>query len=99
MKQIADNFTQIVENTYTNPDGYAYVFHYMKGSQTGVTLSLQPGGFSVYELNNNIKTSNLALSKSTYNITYSGDCRICQVRRRWHHLWLWDDKSRRNQDL
>jgi hypothetical protein len=70
-----DNFTQIVENLYTNPDGYAYVFHYMKGSQTGVTLSLQPGSFAVYELNNNIKTNNLPLSKSTYDITYSGDCR------------------------
>ena len=49
---------QVVENTYTNPDGYTYVFHYMKGSQTGITLSLQPGSFSVYELNNNIKSSN-----------------------------------------
>jgi len=71
----ADNFTQIVENTYTNPDGYAYVYHYMKGSQIGVTLSLQPGGFSVYELNKNIKSSNPSLNQSTYNIAYSGDCR------------------------
>jgi hypothetical protein len=29
------NLTQVVENLYTNPDGYTYVFHYMKGSQTG----------------------------------------------------------------
>jgi hypothetical protein len=71
----ADNFTQIVENTYTNPDGYTNVYHYMKGSQIGVTLSLQPGGFSVYELNKNIKSSNLPLNQSTYDITYSGDCR------------------------
>jgi hypothetical protein len=69
------NFTQIVENTYTNPDGYTYVYHYMKGSQIGVTLSLQPGGFSVYELNKNIKGSNPPLSQSIYDITFSGDCR------------------------
>ncbi len=71
----ADNFTQIVENTYTNPDGYANVYHYMKGSPIGVTLSLQPGGFSVYELNKNINSSNPSLSQSIYDITYSGDCR------------------------
>jgi hypothetical protein len=70
-----DNFTQIVENTYTNPDGYTYVYHYMKGSPIGVTLSLQPGGFSVYELNKNIKSSNPPLNQSTYDISYSGDCR------------------------
>ena len=70
----ADNFTQIVENTFTNPDGYANVYHYMKGSQIGVTLSLQPGGFSVYELNKNLKSSNPPLNQSTYNIAYSGDC-------------------------
>jgi hypothetical protein len=71
----ADNFTQIVENTYTNPDGYANVYHYMKGSQIGVTLSLQPGAFSIYELNKNIKSSNPPLNQSTYDVTYSGDCR------------------------
>ncbi|MGB7956173.1 MAG: hypothetical protein WCF23_19540 [Candidatus Nitrosopolaris sp.] len=71
----ADNLTQIVENTYTNPDGYAFVYHYMKGSQIGVTLSLQPGAFSVYELNKNIKSSNPTLNQSTYDVTYSGDCR------------------------
>jgi len=71
----ADNCTQVVENMYTNPDGYTYVFHYMKGSQSGVTLTLQPGGFSVFELNNNIKTGNPPLDQSTYQIAYSGDCR------------------------
>jgi hypothetical protein len=70
-----NNFTQIVENTFTNSDGYANVYHYMKGSQIGVTLSLQPGGFSVYELNKNIKSSNPPLNQSTYDVTYSGDCR------------------------
>jgi hypothetical protein len=72
------NFTQVVENTYTNTNGNTYVFHYMKGSQTGVTLSLQPGSFSVYELSNNnknIKTNNPPLSQPTYDMTYSGDCR------------------------
>ena len=71
----ADNFTQIVENTYTNPDGYANVYHYMKGSPIGVTLSLQPGTFSIYELNKNIKSSTPTLNQSTYDVTYSGDCR------------------------
>ncbi|PWU80440.1 MAG: hypothetical protein DLM72_12275 [Candidatus Nitrosopolaris wilkensis] len=47
----------------------------MKGSQTGVTISLQPGGFAVYELNNNGKTNNALLNQSTYDIGYSGDCR------------------------
>jgi len=70
------NFTQVVENAFTNPDGYTYIYHYMRGSETGITLSLQPGSFAVYELsNNNIKTSNPPLSQSTYDMTYSGDCR------------------------
>ena len=71
----ANNFTQIVENTFTNPDGYANVYHYMKGSQIGVTLSLQPGAFSIYELNKIIKSSNPPLNHSTYDTAYSGDCR------------------------
>jgi hypothetical protein len=70
------NFTQVVENAFTNPDGYTYIYHYMRGSETGITLSLQPGSFAVYELsNNNIKTNNPPLSQSTYDMTYSGDCR------------------------
>jgi hypothetical protein len=73
------NFTQVVENAFTNPDGYTYIYHYMRGSETGITLSLQPGNFAVYELinNNNVKTNNptAGLSQSSYSITYSGDCR------------------------
>jgi len=72
------NFTQVVENAFTNPDGYTYIYHYMRGSETGVSVSLQPGNFDVYELsNNNIKTNNptAGLSQSTYDITYSGDCK------------------------
>jgi hypothetical protein len=74
------NFTQVVENAFTNPDGYTYIYHYMHGSETGVSLSLQPGSFAVYELsnnNNNVKTNNptAGLSQSSYSITYSGDCR------------------------
>jgi len=57
------NFTQVVENAFTNPDGYTYIYHYMRGSETGITLSLQPGSFAVYELSsNNIKTSNPPLN-------------------------------------
>jgi hypothetical protein len=70
------NYSQVVENAYTNPDGYTYVYHYMKGSQTGVTLNLQPGIFAVYELtSNNVKTNYPPLSQSIYDITYSGGCR------------------------
>ena len=54
-----------------NPDGYAYVFHlYERITNRG--FSLVPAVFAVYELNNSIKTNNLALSKSTYNITSLG---------------------------
>jgi hypothetical protein len=46
----------------------------MKGSQIGVTLSLLPGAFSIYELSKNIKSSNPTLNQSAYDVTYSGDC-------------------------
>ena len=74
------NFTQVVENAFTNPDGYTYIYHYMRGSETGVSISLQPGSFDVYELsnnNNNVKTNNptAGLIQSSHSITYSGDCR------------------------
>ena len=74
------NFTQVVENAFTNPDGYTYIYHYTRGSETGVSISLQPGSFDVYELsnnNNNVKTNNptAGLIQSSHSITYSGDCR------------------------
>jgi hypothetical protein len=71
------NFTQVVENAFTNPDGYTYVYHYMKGSEAGVTVGLQPGTFGVFELknNNNIKANAASSSQSTYDVGYSGDCR------------------------
>jgi hypothetical protein len=70
------NYSLVVENAFTNPDGYTYVYHYMKGSHTGVTLSLQPGIFAVYKLtNNNVKNNYPPLSQSTYDITYSDGCR------------------------
>jgi hypothetical protein len=70
------NYTQAVENAFTNPDGYTYVYHYMKESQAGVTLNLQPGIFAVYELTgNNVKTNYPPLSQSAYDITYSGGCK------------------------
>ncbi len=71
------NFTQVVENAFTNPDGYTYIYHYMKGSEAGVTVGLQPGTFGVFELknNNNIKANAASSSQSTYDVGYSGDCR------------------------
>jgi hypothetical protein len=78
---VGSNLAQIVENAYANPDGYTYVYHYMKGSEAGVNVGLQPGTFGVFVLSNNnnnaIKTSNhlASLSQSSYNISYSGDCR------------------------
>jgi hypothetical protein len=72
------NSIQIVENAYANPDGYTYVYHYMKGSEAGVTVGLQPGTFGVFELknnNDNIKANAATSSQSTYDVSYSGDCR------------------------
>jgi hypothetical protein len=72
------NFTQIVENAYTNPDGYTYVYHYMKSSEAGVTVGLQPGTFGVFVLSNNtnIKANTAPSTQSNYDISYSGDCRV-----------------------
>jgi hypothetical protein len=63
------NLSQVVANAYNNPDGYTYSYHFMRGSQIGVTLNLQPGAFAVYE-----PTNNIVLSSHLYNTTYSGDC-------------------------
>ena len=63
------NLSQVVANAYNNPDGYTYSYHFMRGSQMGVSLILQPGAFAVYEPSNNI-----LVSSHSYNTTYSGDC-------------------------
>jgi hypothetical protein len=84
-----DNITaslpQVVTNAYANPDGYTVVYHFFRGSQSGVVLNLQPGIYSVSDqssnnTNNSInsKTSSLLppllpLSLSFTHI-YSGDC-------------------------
>ena len=68
------NLSQVVANAYNNPDGYTYSYHFMRGSQMGVTLNLQPGVFAVYEPTNSSKTNNILISSHPYNTTYSGDC-------------------------
>lgn len=61
------NLSQLVENVYSNPDGYTYVYHYAKASPTGVTIDLHPGSFSVAELSKSQMTG-------AYRLSYSGDC-------------------------
>lgn len=68
------NLSQVVTNAYNNPDGYTYSYHFLRGSQVGVTLNLQPGAFAVYEPTNSSTTNNILLSSHSYNTTYSGDC-------------------------
>jgi hypothetical protein len=73
------SFPQVVTNAYANPDGYTVVYHFIRGSQTGVVLNLPPGIYSVSDQSsNNInnKTSSPLLSSSSSSLThtYSGDC-------------------------
>jgi hypothetical protein len=68
------NLSQVVANAYNNPDGYTYSYHFMRGSQMGVTLNLQPGVFAVFEPTNSSKANNILLSSHSYITTYSGDC-------------------------
>jgi hypothetical protein len=70
----AANFSQVVANAYNNPDGYTYSYHFMRGSQVGVTLNLQPGVFAVYEPSNNTKSNPIPLASHSYRTAYSGDC-------------------------
>lgn len=75
----SSDFTQIVENTYANPDGYTYAYHYMKGSEAGVTVGLQPGAFGIFVMSNNnnkgLNPTNAPSIQSTFDISYSGDCK------------------------
>ncbi|MDQ6865430.1 MAG: hypothetical protein M3044_16585, partial [Thermoproteota archaeon] len=68
----AANFSQVITNAFSNPDGYTYAYHFVRGSQMGVSLNLQPGIFTVSAFSNN-KTNSLFLNQS-YDTTYSGDC-------------------------
>jgi hypothetical protein len=78
------SFHQVVTNAYANPDGYTVVYHFFRGSQTGVVLNLPPGIYSVSDqssnnTNNNTisnKTSSPTLSSTSSHLThtYSGDC-------------------------
>ena len=71
----ATNFSLVVANAYSNPDGYTYSYHFMRGSQIGVTLNLEPGIFAVYEpTNNGSKVNSIQSIGHSYSTTYSGDC-------------------------
>jgi hypothetical protein len=81
---ITASFPQVVTNAYANPDGYAVVYHFFRGSQSGVVLNLQPGIYSVADQggnntsNNSTSTSLLpnqsSSASSAFTHTYSGDC-------------------------
>jgi hypothetical protein len=68
----ADNFSQVITNEFSNPDRYTYAYHFVRGSQMGVSLNLQPGILTVSALRNN-KINSLFRNQS-YETTYSGDC-------------------------
>jgi hypothetical protein len=71
----ANNFTQVVENAYPIHDGYTFVYHFMRGSQAGITLNLQPGNFGVFELSKPRTADNSIPGRSQSPTTsYSGDC-------------------------
>jgi hypothetical protein len=38
----ASNFFQVITNAFSNPDGYTYSYRFVRGSQMGVNLNLQP---------------------------------------------------------
>ena len=77
-----ESFPQVVTNAYANPDGYSVVYHFFRGSQTGVVLNLPPGIYSVSDQSsNNINNrtsspllSSASSSSSSLTHTYSGDC-------------------------
>ena|SRR5919199_2494787 len=77
-----ESFPQVVTNAYANPDGYTVVYHFFRGSQTGVVLNLPPGIYSVSDQSsNNINNrtsspllSSASSSSSSLTHTYSGDC-------------------------
>jgi ribosomal protein S8E len=71
---ITSNLSQVVANEYTNPDGYTYSYHYMRGSQTGITVNLEPGAYAVYEPINNTKNTDIQIATNPSTTTYSGDC-------------------------
>jgi hypothetical protein len=76
---VTASFPQVVTNAYANPDGYTVVYHFIRGSQTGVVLNLPPGIYTLSDQSsNNInnKTSSPLLSSSSSSLThtYSGDC-------------------------
>lgn len=59
------SFPQVVTNAYANPDGYTVVYHFLKGSESGVVLNLQPGVYSVADQSSNNGTSNNDTSNKT----------------------------------
>lgn len=70
----ANNFPQMVSNTYRTSDGYATVVHFIRGSDFGVTLSMRPGVYSLGDQGNTTNSVN-----RLYNTTYSGDCHTIRL--------------------
>jgi len=62
---------QVVTNAYANPDGYTVVYHFFRGSQSGVVLNLQPGIYSVTDQNNNSTSNNSIVNKTLLSTTSS----------------------------
>ena len=68
---VTASFPQVVTNAYANPDGYTVVYHFFRGSQSGVVLNLQPGIYSVTDQNNNSTSNNSIVNKTLLSTTSS----------------------------
>jgi hypothetical protein len=79
----ASSFSQVITNAFAIPDGYTLVYHYIRGSQTGVIVNLVPGIFTVTDQSNNNNTATnpsptnmitIGNQSLSYTPAYSGDC-------------------------
>ena len=68
---ITASFPQVVTNAYANPDGYTVVYHFFRGSQSGVVLNLQPGIYSVTDQSSNNTSNNSIVNKTLLSTTSS----------------------------
>jgi hypothetical protein len=75
----APPFSQVITNEFAISDGYTLSYHYIRGSQTGVILNLEPGIFTVTDQSNNNRTTTnpspiIGNQSLSYTPVYSGDC-------------------------
>ena len=75
----ASSFSQVITNAFAISDGYTLVYHYIRGSQTGVIVNLMPGIFTVTDQSNNNRTTTnpsptIGNQSLSYTPVYSGDC-------------------------